>query len=159
MTDAPTHSYHATIRWTGNHGDGTAKLRSFSRDHDIVIAGKPTIAGSSDPAFLGDPGRHNPEEMLLASLSACHMLWYLALCSKAGVRVTAYLDEAEATLVEDRKNGGHFVGAVMRPSVRLAAGSDRTLAADLHAQAHGQCFIANSVNFPVTCEPRITIDD
>jgi organic hydroperoxide reductase OsmC/OhrA len=159
MTDRGTHSYHATIRWTGNRGDGTAGSRSYSRDHDIILAGKPALAGSSDPAFLGDPSRHNPEEMLLASLSACHMLWYLALCSQAGIRVTAYLDEAEATLVEDTKSGGRFVGAVLRPSVRLAPGSDRTLATDLHAQAHRQCFIANSVNFPVTHEPRIVIDD
>jgi organic hydroperoxide reductase OsmC/OhrA len=92
--------------------------------------------------------------MLVASLSACHMLWYLHLAAEAGVVVVAYGDTAEGRMVEDRARGGWFTGVTLRPEVTIAAGSDAVRAEALHAAAHAKCFIANSVNFPVTCEPR-----
>ncbi|MDQ3656870.1 MAG: OsmC family protein, partial [Chloroflexota bacterium] len=105
---AKEHRYTATIIWTGNPGQGTSKRGDHSRNHEIAIEGKPVIAGSSDPGFRGDPSRHNPEDLLVASLSACHMLWYLSLCGKAGITVTAYVDRAEGTMAEDATGGGHF---------------------------------------------------
>ncbi|MDP9108494.1 MAG: OsmC family protein, partial [Pseudomonadota bacterium] len=148
---AATHTYRISLTWTGNTGTGTSHYRAYNRDHSMTAPGKPAIAGSSDPAFRGDPSRWNPEDMLLASISSCHQLWYLSLCAQAGVIVTAYEDSATAEMIEDVDHGGHFVSAHLQPTVTLRAGSDLVLAEQLHVTAHHICFIANSVNFPITC--------
>jgi organic hydroperoxide reductase OsmC/OhrA len=147
------HHYHVTVTWTGNQGTGTSGYKAYRRDHAIESAGKATILGSSDPAFLGDRTRWNPEDLLVASTSACHKLWYLHLCAEAGIAVLAYVDEAEGTMVEGEK--GRFTKIVLRPRVTVRAGDDVALAQRLHHDAHEQCFIANSLNFPVLCEPAI----
>lgn len=79
------HLYNANLTWTGNTGQGTQSYRSYERSYHISINNKATIQGSSDPVFMGNPALHNPEEMLLMSLSACHMLWFLHFCAEAGV--------------------------------------------------------------------------
>lgn len=151
------HRYALAIVWTGNRGPGTSEYTAYGRDHLIRAPGKPDLAGSSDPAFRGDSSRYNPEELLLASLSSCHMLWYLHLAATAGVVVVAYRDEPAATMVEDRSRGGYFTRAVLHPVVTVAPGSDVAVAKDLHAQAHAHCFIANSVNFPVEVEGEFAV--
>jgi organic hydroperoxide reductase OsmC/OhrA len=120
----------------------------------IRIAGKPDLSGSADAAFRGDVGRHNPEELLLAALSACHMLWYLHLAADAGVVVASYVDQATGSMTVATE-GGRFLEATLRPEIALAAG-DAATAEALHETAHRACFIANSVNFPVRREPCIT---
>ena len=150
-----THSYRLTLDWTGNLGGGTSGYRTYARDHSLSAPGKPAIPGSSDPTFLGDATRWNPEELLLASLSACHQLWYLHLASEAGVVVTAYRDEPEGVMIEEADGSGRFERVVLRPLVTLAPGSDGATAMALHEQAHDLCFIARSVNFPVECEAKI----
>jgi len=147
------HHYPVTVTWTGNTGDGTAVPNGYSKDHEISGDGKPVIPTSSDPAFRGDPARWNPEELLVASLSQCHMLWFLSRCAKYGVVVTAYVDHAEGVMIEDRDGGGRFSSVVLRPEITLAAGADQERADAQHHAAHELCFIANSVNFPVTVEP------
>lgn len=154
MSSLKQHSYPIRMTWTGNTGSGTSSYRAYQRAHEYSVPGKPIIPGSSDPAFNGDGTRYNPEELLVMSISSCHMLWYLHLCSEAGVVVTGYVDEAEGTLVEVKETGGHFTEVVIRPTVTIAPGSDAALATSLHDRAHHLCFIANSVNFPVRCEPR-----
>ena len=149
------HLYRVTVEWTGNRGLGTPNPIDYDRDHIISAGSKPSIAGSSDPAFRGDPARWNPEELLLASISACHKLWYLGLCAKAGISVLSYRDDAEAVMAEDPNGAGRFIGAVLRPVIVIQAGGDIAAATRLHEQAHDYCFIANSVNFPVTCNPTI----
>ena len=149
------HRYAVRVVWTGDAGSGTSSPRAYSRAHEIEAAGKPAIPGSSDPAFRGDPARWNPEELLLASLSACHKLWYLGLCAAAGVVVVAYEDAAEGVMAEQPDGAGQFVRALLRPRVTIAAGSDAALALALHHEAHEMCFIARSVNFPVTAEPTV----
>ncbi|MGH6952755.1 MAG: OsmC family protein [Alphaproteobacteria bacterium] len=151
---AREHRYAVSLEWTGNLGQGTAGYRAYARSLALKAAGKPTIEGSSDPAFRGDPSRWNPEDLLVASLSACHMLWYLDLCAEAGIVVTAYRDDATGVMEEDRV-GGRFTGVVLRPRVTVAAGADLALAERLHGEAHAKCFIARSVNFPVSHEPEI----
>ncbi len=148
-----THRYGTRVEWSAN-GDGTQGYTRYSRNHAIAAAGKPKILGSSDPLFRGDASRYNPEELLVASLSACHMLWYLHLCAMNRITVTAYLDEAMGTMEESADGGGRFVRVVLRPQVTLAAG-DRDRALALHDEAHHHCFIANSVNFPVDVVPTI----
>ncbi len=143
------HRYSVRVTWTGNEGEGTAFYRTYSRSHRIDGDGKATIEGSADPNFRGDRTRWNPEELLLASLSACHKLWYLGLCAEAGVTVEAYEDEAEGTMVEEPGGAGQFTSVILRPRVTLRAGSDHIQAEALHARAHSMCFIARSVNFPV----------
>ncbi|HTV83768.1 MAG TPA: OsmC family protein [Dyella sp.] len=151
------HLYPVGVVWTGNRGDGTRTYQGYGREHEVRVAGKPAIAGSSDAAFRGDATKHNPEDLLVAALSSCHMLWYLHLAAQAGVVVTAYVDSAVGTLAERGKDG-RFTEVVLRPLVTIAAGGDAERAARLHEDAHHACFIANSVNFPVRCEPRIVIE-
>lgn len=150
------HHYSSTLEWTGNLGTGTSQYKAYSRSHTIHCNGKPIIYGSSDPAFLGDASCYNPEELLLASLSACHMLWYLHLCADAAVQVLAYTDNAEATMQED-KEGGRFTQVRLYPSVQVAHHSMIETALQLHHAAHQKCFIANSVNFPVNHLPKIWV--
>lgn len=149
------HVYTVTTTWTGNRGSGTSGYREYGRDHDIEGPGKNTvIRGSSTPVFRGDKTRYNPEDLLIGSLSACHMLWLLHLCADSGIAVTAYRDEASGTMHVNADGSGEFTDVVLRPVVRIA---DASRAADLpalHHRAHERCFIARSVNFPVRCEPR-----
>lgn len=146
------HGYRSKLTWTGNKGRGTASYVAYDREFTISIDGKPDLPGSSDPAFRGDPQRHNPEDMLVASLSSCHMLWYLHLCSEAKVIVTDYTDNAIGTMVED-ENGGRFTEVTLHPVVTVAEESMLERANELHHKAHELCFIANSVNFPVDIKP------
>jgi organic hydroperoxide reductase OsmC/OhrA len=148
------HNYATTIRWTGNKGSGTSGYKDYDRAHEIGAPGKPVIPGSSDPAFRGDPSRYNPEDMLVASLSACHMLWYLHLAAVNKIVVTDYIDHAQGTMEEDANGGGKFVEVTLRPRITVLPGADMKRAADLHHEAHEKCFVANSVNFPVRCEPE-----
>lgn len=147
------HAFAATVEWRGNTGAGTANFRSYQRRYEIRADGKPSIPGDMDPAFGGDAERYNPEDLLVASLSACHMLWYLGLCAKAGVVVTAYLDQAEGTMALDANGNGQFTHVLLRPKVTVAAGTNLDRARDLHRQAHERCFVAKSVNFAVEHDP------
>ena len=156
MSSGHQHHYRVDVEWTGNHGTGTQTYQGYGREHEIRVAGKPVLAGSSDPAFRGDATKYNPEDMLVAALSTCHMLSYLHVAATAGIVVTAYTDTAEGTM-ETNAHGGHFVEVVLRPQVTISAASDAAKAEAAHEAAHHGCFIANSVNFPVRCEPRIVI--
>jgi organic hydroperoxide reductase OsmC/OhrA len=147
------HYYETPTKWTGNTGEGTKTYRGYSRDYVIKAEGKPEIPGSSDPAFRGDPSRYNPEDLLVASLSSCHMLWYLHLCATNQITVVAYEDIAEGVMAEREDGGGEFVSVRLRPRVTIGAG-DQELASKLHHEAHEKCFIANSVKFPVDVEPE-----
>jgi organic hydroperoxide reductase OsmC/OhrA len=151
---AKHHHYSTRVRWTGNTGSGTSDYRAYERSHEITVDGKPTIAASSDPAFRGDASRFNPEELLVSSLSACHMLWYLHLCADAGVVVNDYSDEAHGVM-EDTTSGGRFTLVVLQPRVTVASPDMIEKALQLHANAHTHCFIANSVNFEVRVKPEI----
>ena len=157
-SDQREHNYSVQVKWTGNLGQGTNGYRGYSRDHEISAAGRASVAGSSDPAFRGDPERYSPEDLLVSSLSACHMLWYLHLCAEAGIIVVEYLDQASGVMMETPDGGGRFKEVVLIPRVAISAGGDPELAERLHERAHHLCFIANSVNFPVRCEPRIRVE-
>lgn len=149
------HTYEVRLDWTGSDGQGTKTYNSYRRDHVIASDGKPEIPGSSDPNFRGDPSRYNPEELLVASLSSCHMLWYLHLCAVNHITVLEYCDSASGVMRENTDGSGEFVRVVLKPTVVVDAGGDRTRATELHHDAHRLCFIARSVNFPVEVEPEI----
>lgn len=152
------HQYQVEVHWTGNTGQGTANYRAYDRTHEISVIGKPMIPGSSDPAFRGDSTRYNPEELLVASLSTCHMLWYLHLCAEARIVVTHYLDTAIGIMTETNEGGGRFTEVILQPRITVKSSSDLAVAEQLHEKAHHLCFIANSVNFPVRCEPQLQIE-
>lgn len=149
------HNYKATIRWTGNNGTGTDNYRNYERSHQIIIENKSDILGSSDPEFRGDKTKHNPEDLLVSSLSSCHMLWYLHLCSEAGVVVTEYVDNATAIMIENSKGGGQFSEVMLNPIVTVTEQNMIEKAYELHKKANELCFIANSVNFSVRHNPLI----
>lgn len=153
---AVTHHYEVTVRWTDDTGSGTGDFRAYRRDHEVHADGKPAIAGSSDPAFRGDAARWNPEELLVASLAQCHMLWYLHLCAVGGVVVTGYTDTPSGTMAMDAAGGGgEFTEVVLRPAVTVADSSMAAKALELHDQIGALCFIARSVSFPVRHEPTV----
>ncbi|NKY38254.1 OsmC family protein [Cellulomonas septica] len=157
----PLHTYAIDVTWTGAGTRGTASYTSYSRDHDVQIGSKPPLPGSSDPAFRGDPGRYSPEELFVASIAQCHMLWFLHLAAVEGVVVVAYRDEAVGTMRVEAAGHGQFTEVVLRPRVTVAHGrhlpdgspvTDEVLGR-LHHATHEHCFIARSVNFPVRHEP------
>ena len=151
------HQYTATITWTGNKGTGTDHYRNYERSHEIIIENKIAIAGSFDPAFRGDGTKHNPEDLLNASLASCHMLWYLHVCAEAGVIVTNYIDNATGTMTETPNGGGRFTEVILNPIVTVAHDDIITKANELHNKANELCFIANSVNFPVRHNGRVIV--
>ncbi|QQS01868.1 MAG: OsmC family protein [Austwickia sp.] len=182
------HTYDVVVTWTGNRGPGTTTYAGYGRDHEVTAAaglpgGPPVLLGSADPAFRGDPTRWNPEQLLVAALSQCHMLWYLHLAAASGVVVTAYEDRAHGVMVTDASGGGRFERVALRPVVTLAASNEGGDAADAreagdaprspdappspdvqarallaHEEAHERCFVANSVNFPVVVDPQLRWD-
>lgn len=153
------HRYTIELTWTGNLGEGTASYRSYSRDYRINCDDKPPIDGSSDPAFRGDARRWNPEELLLASIAACHKLWYLHLCADAGICVVDYRDAASAVMKRDDEGVTRIVEATLSPQVTLAAGQDEAMATMLHERANAECFIASSVKFPIVHRPTVLQDN
>lgn len=155
------HTYEVAIEWQGNRGTGTSDYRSYGRQHLVTALGKPAIEGSADRAFRGDTDRWNPEELLLAALSQCHLLSYLHVAASHGLVVTGYTDAATGVMQQTANGGGHFVSATLHPVVTIAGGDDperqRALAQLLHEEAGEKCFIAASVNFPVLHEPAVTL--
>lgn len=149
------HSYRIRTVWTGAAQGPTATYDRYARDYTVEAPGKAVLKGSADAAFRGDAALYNPEDWLLAALSACHMLSYLAICGRARIPVASYEDEAAAEMIEDH-GGGHFLEAVLRPRVTIADATLVERARWLHDLAHKQCYIANSVNFPVRVEATVT---
>ncbi|HEX4401365.1 MAG TPA: OsmC family protein [Galbitalea sp.] len=155
------HTYEVDVEWQGNRGTGTNDYKSYGREHRVAAPGKPEIAASADRAFRGNTDRWNPEELLLAALSQCHLLSYLHVAASHGIVVTAYSDAAIGVMEQTADGGGHFVSATLRPVVTIAAGNDADarleLARNLHHEASEKCFIAASVNFPVLHEPVVRL--
>ncbi len=149
------HRYETHLVWTGN-ADTSLPFQNHDRSYEIGAPGKSAIFGSSDKIFRGNVHRWNPEDLLVASLSACHHLWYMGLCAAAGIVVLTYEDAAEGEMVEENAGGaGQFVRVTLRPHITVAAGSDLKEALRLHEIAHENCFIARSVNFPVEHDPIV----
>lgn len=146
------HQYHTTLQWTGNTGKGTETYRGYERAHLISVPDKPEILCSSDPSFRGDKTRYNPEEMFVASLSSCHMLWFLHLCSDAGVVVEEYSDVAKGIMLESEDGNGRFKEVILHPQVKVKEKWMVEKVNELHDKAHHFCFISNSCNFPVRHE-------
>ncbi|GEP26916.1 OsmC family peroxiredoxin [Cryobacterium levicorallinum] len=151
------HEYAVRVEWTGNRGTGTSHYKAYGRDHLISPAGRASaekvpILGSSDSTFHGDNDRWNPEELLLAALSQCHLLSYLHVAVRNGITVTAYTDAPVGTM-EQVAGGGHFTAVTLRPRVTITDPEQVEFAQSLHAEAALECFIAASVNFPVGHEP------
>lgn len=149
------HRYATRIIWTGDRGSGTSSYTSYGRDYRVLVDGRPELLGSADAAFRGDPDRHNPEDLFVVAVAACHMLSYLSLCARHGVRVLSYEDEASGTLVLHPGGGGRFDAIELNPVVVVAEGSDEALALRLHDEAHKRCFIANSCSVPI--RHRVTV--
>ena len=156
MSNTP-HRYSTRIIWEGNRGEGTSGYTTYGRTYRVVTAEKPDLVGSADPRFRGERDKYNPEDLFLASVASCHMLFYLSLCSRAGVQVIAYQDEAEGTLSFDEDGGGRFTDIVLHPLVTIASAESAAAAADLHAEAHRRCFIANSCATFIRCVATVQI--
>jgi organic hydroperoxide reductase OsmC/OhrA len=149
---AKEHDYTCRVEWTGNRGEGTKSYRGYDRTWDIGTPGKPVVHCSNDPLLGGDPALPNPEDLLLSALSACHMLWYLHLASSAGITVLAYSDEPSGIGESTPDGAGRFIRATLKPRIEVAAGTDLARADAIHHDIHKYCFIARSVNFPISYE-------
>lgn len=151
------HHYELLINWTGNTGSGTHTLRSYSRNHEVTAAGLKVIAASADPAFRGDPDRWNPEQLFLASITQCHMLWYLGMAAEAGIVVTAYEDRPAGIMNEEANGAGQFESVTLRPLVTITSDCDTTLAKSLHDRVGEYCFIARSIKTPIHHEVTVHV--
>lgn len=154
MTDQ-THDYAVQTTWHGPRREEPWAYRTYSRDFVVSIEGKPELGGSATPIFVGDPEKHNPEDLFLAALSSCHMLSYLALCARGGVEVVGYVDRARGTLALSPDGGGRFVAVEIRPEVTIREAAEVARAHALHQRAHELCFIANSCSAPIRVTPRV----
>jgi organic hydroperoxide reductase OsmC/OhrA len=154
---SPQHQYTLTVEWTGNRGEGTTTYRSYDRDHEVRGEHLTSIAGSSDPVFRGNRSRWNPEQLLLAAASQCHMLSYLHQAASNGVVVTGYIDHPTAIMTEDGDGGGRFTKITLHPLVTITDADQVDLAGRLHEAANKACFIAASLNLPVDHEPRTVV--
>ncbi len=152
-----SHLYSSRVTWVGNTGAGTQSYAGYARDYCVEIAAKPVLAGSADPAFRGDANLHNPEDLFLSAIAACHMLTYLALCAGRGVVVSAYEDHAEGLLSVESDGGGRFERILLRPGVTITRAENADLAMQLHQAAHALCFIGNSCSTPIQHEARVRI--
>ncbi|RAJ28343.1 OsmC family protein [Pedobacter cryoconitis] len=155
---AKTHQYKTNLLWVGNKGSGTMDYRSYDRNFIVSVEHKPDISGSSDSAFLGDKTKHNPEDLLVSSISSCHMLWYLHLCSQNDIIVMDYKDEATGTMTENADGSGQFTEVILRPVVLIIDEAKHEKAISLHTEAHKLCFIANSCNFPIKHLPECIVE-
>jgi organic hydroperoxide reductase OsmC/OhrA len=149
---AKTHDFTSAIVWTGDRGEGTKHYRGYDRTWRIVTAGKAPIECSNDPMLGGDPAKPNPEDLLVSSLAACHMLWFLHLASDAGIVVKRYEDAPVGVGETGDRGEGRFVRAILRPKIAVERGADLAKADSLHHEVHNFCFIARSVNFPISYE-------
>lgn len=150
--------FYARLVWSGGALGPTRSVEGYSREFRAEFEGKPALRGSADPAFHGDPTLYNPEDLLLSSIAACHMLSYLAVCAHAGIGVRSYEDAAAATLA--RRDGKiRFVDVLLRPRVVLEPGSEIEKARALHEKAHSICVVVNSVNFPVRHQAEVVFSD
>ena len=146
------HLYKLTTKWIGNRGSGTSDYRSYGRDHVISAHNKPDIFCSADFAFRGDKTKYNPEELLVAALSGCHMLWFLHFCADSGIVVTEYIDNPTGIMTETENGSGQFKEVTLKPTVTITDKKMLGKLDGLHEKAHEFCFIANSVNFSVRLE-------
>lgn len=158
MTAGRIHDYALELAWEGDRTVGTSDYASYRRGFRISVEGKADLLGSADPAFRGEPHLHNPEDLMLAAVAACHMLAYLALCARSGITVVRYSDAAQGRLELRPDGGGRFAAITLRPHVGVAPGSDAGAASALHGKAHELCFIANSCSVPIRCEPEVQVD-
>lgn len=150
------HAFACRLVWTGAAKGGTTSYAAYSREHTVDVAGKPTLTASAATDFRGDAKLHNPEDLLMAALSACHFLSYAALCARRGVNLVAYEDEATGTM-KSVDGVIRFTEVVLRPVATVATEDDAVLerARALHEAANAECFIAQSVAFPVRHEPTV----
>lgn len=150
------HTYYTKLEWKDDN-KGTVSYQSYDRNHTIKISGKPTLNLSADSAFMGNSNLHNPEDLLVASLASCHMLWYLHLCSRLGITVVEYEDHAEGVMLQEPNGGGHFESVTLKPKVSILEASQKSQAIKLHDLANEKCYIANSCNFPIRHQVKIKI--
>ena len=146
--------YLATVEWRSGGGfrEGT-----YSRAHKLSFDGGAVVPGSASPQVVAppysDPAGVDPEEALIASASACHMLWFLHLARDLGLDVAAYRDEARGTMGKDERGKMAMTRIVLRPEIEFAGEApDSEALARLHHEAHERCFIANSLRTEIVVE-------
>ncbi len=152
------HNYKLTAVWTGNQGDGTKNIRTYDRSHTVTIDGKPELFLTTDNPHVGDKSKLNPEDLLVTALASCHLLSYLYACSLEGIVVTSYTDNAAGIMIENESGGGSFKEVTLNPICTVADESMVEKAIELHHKAHEICYIANSVNFEVKCNPTCKVE-
>jgi organic hydroperoxide reductase OsmC/OhrA len=154
---AHQHNYKITTEWTGNKGDGNKNVRTYDRSHTVSIQGKPELFLTTDNAAVGDKSKLNPEDLLVSAISSCHMLSYLYACAMEGIVITSYIDHATGIMIENSSGGGNFKEVTLNPICYVADESMVAKAIELHHKAHEICYIANSVNFEVMCNPTCKV--
>src|SRR5690625_6535368 len=132
-------TYSVIVDWHGAGDRGTESYTSYGRDHVVRIEGKPPLPGSSDLAFRGDADRYSPEDLFVAALAQCHMLWFLHKAAMAGVAVTGYTDRATGTMRVAVAGAGQVTEVVLHPKGEAAEPGAEAGGADPHQQATDHC--------------------
>ena len=153
------HNYKLTTVWTGNTGSGTKNVRSYDRSHTVAIQGKPELFLTTDNPAVGDKSKLNPEDLLVTAISSCHMLSYLYVCAMEGIVITSYTDHATGVMIEQANGSGSFKEVTLNPIFCVGDENMIEKAIELHHKAHEICYIANSVNFDVKCNPICKVED
>lgn len=156
---ADSSQYEITLAYPAESGQLTPPAPAYSRNSTMRADGKPEVNASAPEAGGGDAARYNPEELMLMSLSQCHMLTYLAIAAKKRIAVVAYTDRATGVLGAGSNGKISMQAVTLRPRVTVARGSNLADAQAIHDKAHAYCFMANSVNFPVNNEAEIAEAD
>lgn len=152
---ARQHIFQGQLNWTGSAVEPEPGKLKLTRSFVLRFDGKAPIEGSSPEVFNGDDSKHNPETLMVSSLMSCHHLTYLAVCERAGIRILEYKDNGAGTLaMKDGKM--RMVEIMLQPQVRVADAGHIDKARELHAKAHANCFMSNSVNFEVKIAPTVS---
>ena len=149
------HIFRSQLEWK----KPSELIRGKEKNHTISIAGKADLYISAAKAFKGDLTLYNPEDLLLSSLTSCHMMSYLYCCQKNGLEILEYNDQSEAILKVNNDGSGKISQVILNPIVTIADLSQRDLALDLHKEAAQLCFIANSCNFEIMHHPTVVVRD
>ncbi len=157
--------YQITLSYPASATQALPPATDYSRDSALQSEGKSSVAASSPALYGGDPGRYNPEELMLMSLAQCHMLTYLSIAAKKQLKILRYEDRAVGQLGVGKMGGIGIEGKIslqqvtLHPRVTVPKGTNLDDARNIHIKAHANCFMANSVNFPVTTEPEMVEAD
>ena len=153
------HYFKASLQWNLKSEADFKSKKIYTKNHTISFEGKESISVSAAKVFKGDPTLVNPEDLLLSSVTSCHMMSYLYVCQQNNIEILSYQDHSEAILEVNSDGSGKITKIILNPTIKIKDESKIDLAISLHKKANQLCFIANSCNFPILHHPSVYAED